>query len=123
MTLNVDVIQTASGGPVELTGQSAAKATCLFDQVAANIDNSFNVSSVTDTATGKSEIHFTSSMVDNTFIVTSSNIGGGGDYYATPVSGNSAHTASSFDVTNFNIYGNNVKDTDALNLVVHGDLA
>ena len=52
--LNVDTIADKAGtGPVALTKQSAAKAWSIFDQVNSNtIDDSFNISTITDRGTG-----------------------------------------------------------------------
>ena len=51
--LNVDTIVDAAGtGPVTLTKQSAAKAWFNFNQDGPAVDNSLNVSSITDVGTG-----------------------------------------------------------------------
>ena len=52
--LNVDTIADKAGtGPVGLTKQNAAKALLWYDGSGNTIDTSFNISSVTDSATGK----------------------------------------------------------------------
>ena len=59
-TLKADTIQNTSGGAATLTKQSAAKAWLDYNQVANTTDGSFNVSSVSDDATGR----FTYTMVN-----------------------------------------------------------
>ena len=59
--LNVDTIADKAGtGPVGLTKQHAAKAWLDYNQVANTTDGSFNVSSVSDDATGR----FTYTMIN-----------------------------------------------------------
>ena len=63
--LNVDTIVDAAGtGPVTLTKQSAAKAWVVYDQSANAVRNSFNASSIADTATGDFLRNHTSSFSD-----------------------------------------------------------
>jgi len=63
--LNVDTIAAKNGtSPVALTKQLAAKARVRYDQVAATLKDSENVSSYTDTAGGQSTIALTNSMSD-----------------------------------------------------------
>lgn len=61
-TLHADTIEKANGDPVDLTGQSAAKAWILYDQVAVNDDNSFSISSVTDNSAGNFTINYSNSF-------------------------------------------------------------
>ena len=61
--LNVDTIADKAGtGPVALTKQSAAKAWLDYNQVANTTDGSFNVSSVSDDATGRFNYTMVSAM-------------------------------------------------------------
>ena len=64
--LNVDTIADKAGtGPVALTKQHAAKAWGSYQMNSSNaINNSFNVSSQTDTAQGHSTIAWTNTMQD-----------------------------------------------------------
>ena len=64
-TLKADTIQSTSGGAATLTKQHAAKAWGSYQMNSSNaINNSFNVSSQTDTGTGKSTIAWTNTMQD-----------------------------------------------------------
>ena len=61
--IRVDTISAANGtDPVTLTKQSAAKAWVRYNQLSNAINTSFNVSSMTDTSTGDSNVNFTSSL-------------------------------------------------------------
>ena len=64
-TLKADTIQSTSGGAATLTKQHAAKAWGSYQMNSSNaINNSFNVASQTDTATGHSTIAWTNTMQD-----------------------------------------------------------
>jgi len=71
-TLKADTIQSTSGGAATLTKQHAAKAWINFNQTSTQaIRDSFNISSITDAATGQtSPIAFTNSMSDANFSPT-----------------------------------------------------
>ena len=61
--LNVDTIADKAGtGPVGLTKQIATKAYAHYDHANTNVDGSFNISSVADTATGQSTYSFTNNV-------------------------------------------------------------
>lgn len=61
------VSDLAGTGPVDLTGQSAAKVWCRYSGSSASIADSFNVSSLTDYGAGDQEINFTNNMSDANF--------------------------------------------------------
>ena len=64
-TLKVTTIQTSAGGPVTLTKQAAVKAHLLItDNSSFNSSNSLNISGITDTATGKCTVAFSTSFAD-----------------------------------------------------------
>ena len=71
-TLKADTIQSTGGGAATLTRQRAAKAWINFNQRSTQaIRDSFNISSITDAATGQtSPIAFTNSMSDANFSPT-----------------------------------------------------
>ena len=67
--IRANTISAANGtGPVTLTKQSAAKVWAHFD-FGGTIDESFNVSSLTDNTTGRSSLNFTSSMNSSTYSI------------------------------------------------------
>lgn len=62
-TLKADTIVASDGtSPVTLTKQEVPKARLMFDHSNTNIDGSFNISSVADTATGQATPSFTSNV-------------------------------------------------------------
>ena len=61
-TIAVDNARPSAGGTAYSLTDGVAKATCSYDQVAVEIDESSNVSSVTDVATGQSTVNLTNSM-------------------------------------------------------------
>ena len=71
-TLKADTIQSTSGGAATLTKQHAAKAWINFNQTSTQaIRDSYNISSITDAATGQtSPIAFSNSMSDANFSPT-----------------------------------------------------
>jgi len=64
--IRATTISDAAGtGPITLTGQSAAKAWAWVDAYTSNtVDNSFNVSSMTDNSTGNYLVTITNGMSD-----------------------------------------------------------
>ena len=62
-TLRANTIANAAGtGPVTLTGQYAAKHTLSYDQFSNVVDDSDNVSSVTDHGTSNFSVNYTNNM-------------------------------------------------------------
>ncbi len=61
-TVHCNTVQTSSGGPVTLTKQIAPKATANTNNTGTTINESFNVSSLTDTNTGQQKLNLTNSM-------------------------------------------------------------
>lgn len=55
-------VKSDGGATTTSLQQGLAKARCLFDQTAPEIDDSFNTSSLTDSAKGKGIINFTNNM-------------------------------------------------------------
>ncbi len=62
--LNINTIQSISGGPVTLTQQSAAKAYQHHDEDLTTMHKSLNVTSSTDNGTGDFTANFTNSWSD-----------------------------------------------------------
>ena len=64
--LRANTISDAAGtGPVTLTKQSAAKAWLQYLQATPAVSASFNVSSVSDDATGRFTVNYTSAFSSN----------------------------------------------------------
>ena len=69
--LNVDTIADKAGtGPVALTKQHAAKGWLHANGGSTTIDDSFNASSLTDTATGRPQMNFTNSFANASYSIT-----------------------------------------------------
>lgn len=66
--LNVDTIADKAGsGPVELTKQQAAKAWADTNATGTTVNDSFNLSSLTDTATGQQTFNFSNSFSNSSY--------------------------------------------------------
>ena len=121
--LNIDTIQNRSGGPVTLTKQSAAKVWVNFNGTGTPaINNSNNVSTLTDTATGQQTFAFTNNMNNANYAPTaistaatyaSSNIGSSGI-------GNAPHSKTTSQIRMH--IGEGFDPADGAT-VIHGDLA
>ena len=128
-TLKADTIQNTSGGAATLTKQSAAKAWFIFDQVNSNtLDNSLNISSMTDRAGGCMYGNFTNSMdsVDYVHTAASSPVASG----SMGTGNNNRSTISSADTAarcSMNVFNTDTVSTFANEEnqqgLVHGDLA
>ena len=121
MTLKVDEIQNTSGGAVTLTKQEACKARWFYDQTNVEIDGSFNVTSITDSATGRYKPNLTSALSGSTGASMVGTTGRTGIPKFSGISGKVQVSASQFDCNTEN-ESNNASDTESGG-VVHGDLA
>jgi len=81
-TVHCNTVQTSSGGPVTLTKQYALKMWVNFNQGGPTARDSFNVSSFTDVAVGKTNIVMTSAMSNGNYAGSYfNNASGGSDQY------------------------------------------
>lgn len=74
--IRATTISNAAGtGPITMTGQYAAKAWVYAQQRTATVEikNSFNVSSWSDDATGRSTLNLSSGMSDSLYSISASN--------------------------------------------------
>lgn len=76
--IRATTISDAAGtGPIALTGQSAAKAWVNFNGTGTvSVRGSFNVSTLTDDATGKYTASYTNSMSDGNYVITTATVDG-----------------------------------------------
>jgi hypothetical protein len=120
--LNVDTIADKAGtGPVGLTKQTAAKALLWFDGNTSNtIENSFNISSVTDNSTGRYYPNVTNSLASTKEIISGETARNG-----TPnLSGTAGNTQNSSSQILCLIGNTSGSETDAeFCIAAHGDLA
>jgi len=101
--LRANTISDAAGtGPVTLTGQSAAKAWARFDVTGTvALNQSANVSSLTDHAVGQYSLTLTNDMAYSTYGFSCASSGNSTSFSRTGgagMSGNRSSTASSFAV-------------------------
>ena len=115
-TVKVDTLVASDGtSPVTLTKQSAAKVWARYDGTTATVNNSFNVSSLSDDADGDQTLTFTNAMTDTNFAFAgdSSRFHTGNDNIASSstvnvFTANSSHTKS---------------DSNRVSCTIQGDLA
>jgi hypothetical protein len=122
--LRANTISDAAGtGPVTLTKQSAAKAWVNFNgtgTIAAR--DSFNVSSLTDNATGHYSVNYTATMDDANYGAVCS-----GGLYTSAINNRASTTnntqAASVDAVITVCTTGAFIDIDLVTAIVHGDLA
>jgi len=113
--LNVDTLVAANGtDPVTLTKQSAAKAWDNTNSAGTTINDSFNISSLTDVDVGRQEHNVSNNFVNGYHVPTFS-VGNNYDQQWT------GPMTSSYWRTN-NYTGSSYAD-DSIRTVSHGDLA
>ena len=128
--LRADTITASDGtSPVTLTKQQAAKVWCNWDSTQTARD-SFNISTVADTATGRATLSFTNNMSNNDYAISGHQRQGTGD---TLLKGNyglneATDTISTSQViirhaaTSASTFTNSY-DADYNSTILHGDLA
>ena len=124
--VRANTLSNAAGtGPAALTGQSPAKVWFHYDQTVPQLDDSFNVASFTDLASGQFEISLTNAMASGTYSVSGSGIGSNISAAETYNFGSLsvAKAVSSFRVSSYSANQNNFRDLNEGQGVVHGDLA
>jgi len=117
-TLRADTIQNTSGGAVTLTDQVAAKARCKWNGTGTiAINESFNVSSLDDNATGQYDVNYTNAFGTGNYTCLTSGVGGSG-------------TSGPYDVSeqvttyvNIRYYAGGYYDGNTCNMANIGDLA
>lgn len=120
--VQADVIQTAAGGPVSLTKQSAAKAWNNINQIGTQaVNGSFNVSSIADNGVGLTTTNFTSAFSDANYGISgTSSLNRRVQGQSTTRSANQATTA--FSLLNTDA-GTGASDSDMVCVTMHGTLA
>jgi len=122
-TLRADTIQSTGGGAATLTNQSAAKSWVNFNgngTIAAR--NSLNLSSLTDNATGKYTVSFTSSMTGDNYSVSGHSASDGSTWDFWMGSSNGYPTSSNVGVESG--YGaSTYNDATYVFCTINGDLA
>ena len=139
-TLKADTIQSTGGGVATLTKQSAAKVFVNFNGTGTVATRkSLNLSSLTDSDTGTYIVNFLSNMDSVNYVATTSGKASqsharGGAHVGAYQAGNNfgtdtdgSYTASSFKIGTSAASSASengvIFDIDAVDLVIHGDLA
>ena len=129
--LNVDTVADKAGtGPVALTKQHAAKAWLNINQTSTQaIRDSFNVSSISDSGVGRTQVTLTNAMSNNDYMaliglrmqstVTNSGSSGGVD----TSDGSTSVTTTQFQYSYINNASSADADSPYAGGAVHGDLA
>jgi hypothetical protein len=117
-TFKVDTLQSTTGGVTTLTNQSAAKAWCNADNSHA-IQDSFNISSVSDGGTGNYTMTVTNAMSNSDF--SYSGIAGNTTFDDGFWAGGSKTTTTYF--VRCRTHNGNLNDAGEASTVLHGDLA
>jgi len=124
MTLKVDEIQNTSGGAVTLTQQQAAKHWVTIDGTGTvTALDSFNTSSVTDTATARYTPAITNAFSNANYAVGAIGLlQSGVDFYFVTLSSANMPSASGYEIMTCGSAGSQI-DIDRLSAIAHGDLA
>lgn len=118
--LNLDTLQSRTGGPTTLTGQSAAKAWANLNGTGTiALRDSFNISSSTDNGTGDYTFNFTSALTDVNYQTSHLFDGGSAPSVAFAI----APTATTFRTEGRRTDTLANQDQEYANISIHGDLA
>jgi len=125
-TLKADTIQSTGGGAATLTKQSAPKAFVNFSMAGTTARDSLNLSSLTDTATGKFNVTMASALTDTNYTATGYSNG----YASAGFVGNQSHgiavenrISRTTTVYAFDSYIGSYVDSIENRALVSGDLA
>ena len=116
------VSNLAGTGPVTLTGQYAAKAWVYYNASTGTptINDSENVSSLTDVTTGRVNVVFSTAMATANYSVVGTSQNSSSDVVG--MVGRSTSSSSEFEVNTAQANGSLV-DANRSSFVAHGDLA
>lgn len=123
-TLKADTIQSTGGGAATLTKQSAAKAWANIDETGtASIRDSFNVSGITDHATGDFSHAFSSAFANVNHASSAASNATLAENYNRNTSFLESLSASSIRHKSSSANDNGVEDQEAVMVITFGDLA
>ena len=120
--IRATTISDAAGtGPISLTGQSAAKAWVHFNQTSPSVEDSFNISSVSDNSAGNSTNNFSNNMANANYSETVSAVDEGVSFMFATMD---ILTVSSCNTVTFrNTNTTTTIDGNTVCTTIHGDLA
>ena len=121
-TLKVNNIKDTSGGTSNLKIDGAAKAWVNFDGTGTvSIDDSFNVSSITDNSTGNYTINFTNAMPNAEYAVSGSVETTNATSVVFTTFGTSGNSRTTSGVRIAASYSNTIVDAVECSVIVFGD--
>ena len=121
-TVHCNTVQTSSGGAVTLTKQNASKAWINFAGAGTSVNDSLNISSLADNATGKFTVTMSSAMdAVNYAVVTGIQESGTGNTHMTSVRSDVTITTTVFGIATYS--GSTYQDVTLVYDAVQGDLA
>ena len=125
-TIKVDTVQSRGGGAVTLTNQHAAKVWVNFNGTGTIATrDSFNVSSLSDTATGEHEVTLSNALTDTNYATSNASAGGNpltsSNYNRVMESVGSA--TNKLDCITYAPNNGAIVDISHIQIVAHGDLA
>lgn len=121
-TLKVNNIKDTSGGTSNLKIDGAAKAWVNFDGTGTvSIDDSFNVSSITDNSTGNYTINFTNAMPNAEYAVSGSVETTNATSVVVTTFGTSGNSRTTSGVRIAASYSNTIVDAVECSVIVFGD--
>jgi hypothetical protein len=129
-TIAADTLTHSTAGSIatNYVVEGSAKAWSIFDQVNSNtIDDSFNISTITDRGTGSTYGNYTNSMssVNYTVMGASSPVASG-SMSATNQNRSTISSADTASRYSMNVYADSsqaMQDEESQQALVHGDLA
>ena len=123
-TLKADTIQSTGGGAATLTKQHAAKAWLRYDAVSGTpvVDDSFNMSILTDHAVGKHTASITSAMANGNYAFSCGASNEGSDARHM-FNNNDAPATTSFRWKTESISSSSATDGQNCSVTINGDLA
>ena len=126
-TLKADTIQNTTGGAATLTKQSPSKSFVNFDMAGTTASDSFNLSSLTDRATGQFTVNLSSAHYNAGYgCVGNTNAYAGNSFAGGMALGLHANhiftsTASAYGISSYD--GSSYIDAKHNSSATHGDLA
>jgi hypothetical protein len=123
-TIKANDLQNASGGIPTVKGQQLISTAWVnFDGTGTvAINDSENVSSITDVATGEYKVNFTTAMTNANYCVATNGSRSSSQYIGT-YAGSSWRTVSWVQVKSFSQNTTTQADTDTIDLVIMGGQA
>jgi len=122
--LGANLTATSEGGAVTTSVQQGlAKAWCKWSMLSQTVNDSFNIASIQDSGTGRTDLSATNAMSTTHYAIVGMSKDGGGynDNANCAICQDSTITSSDFEI--FCTHGTTPNDASNAFVVTHGDLA